>query len=80
LAPSSNNTASDTVPEGVVPIYDHPEADKPSDKAACVEFRIATDEKLTNVVDHGTAYTTSEVDYTIKVGSPTAESIFGRNL
>lgn len=80
LAPSSNNTASDTVPEGVVPIYDHPEADRPSDKAACVEFRIATDEKLTNVVDRGTAYTTSEVDYTIKVGSPTAESIFGRNL
>jgi alkaline phosphatase D len=67
LAPSSNNTASDTVPEGVVPVYDHPEADQPSEKSACVEFRIASDEKLTDIVDKGTAYTTSEVDYTIKV-------------
>ncbi|KAK7210088.1 hypothetical protein V2G26_017266 [Clonostachys chloroleuca] len=66
LAPSSNNTASDTVPEGVVPIYDHPEADQPSEKSACVEFRIASDEKLTDIVDKGTAYTTSDVDYTIK--------------
>ena len=67
LAPSSNNTASDTVPEGLVPIYDHPEADQPSDKAVCVEYRIASDEKLSDVVDQGTAHTSSDVDYTIKV-------------
>lgn len=69
LAPSSNNTASDTVPEGVVPIYEHPEAEQPSDKSACVEYRVATDEQLNDVVDQGSAYTTSDVDYTIKVGN-----------
>lgn len=69
LAPSSDNTASDTVPEGLVPIYDHPEAEQPSDKAACVEYRVASDEKMSNVVDQGTAHTSSDVDYTIKVFS-----------
>jgi alkaline phosphatase D len=67
LAPSSNNTASDTVPEGVVPIFDHPEAEQPSDKSACVEYRVATDEQLNDVVDQGSAFTTSDVDYTVKV-------------
>lgn len=68
LAPSSDNAASDLVPEGVVPIYDDGEGIQPSDKAACVEFKIATDMALTNVVDQGRAYTTSDVDYTVKVG------------
>lgn len=69
LAPSSNNTASDTAPEGVVPIYDHPEAEQPSGKSACVEFRIATDEQLSDIADQGSAFTTADVDYTIKVSS-----------
>lgn len=70
LSPSSNNTASDTVPEGVVPIYDHPEADKPSGKSACVEFKISTDERFTDIVDQGKAYTSSDVDFTVKVSKP----------
>lgn len=67
LAPSANNTASEVVPGGVVPIYDDAEAEAPSTKAACVEFKIATDELLSNVIDQGLAYTTSDVDYTVKV-------------
>ncbi|KAH6620896.1 PhoD-like phosphatase-domain-containing protein [Chaetomium sp. MPI-SDFR-AT-0129] len=51
---------------GVVPIYDHEEGAPPSDKAACVEYRVAADEGLTQVVDQGRAYTTSDVDYTVK--------------
>lgn len=69
LAPTPNNTASDTVPEGVVPIYGHPEADEPTDRAACVEFTVASDKAMQNVVDRGSAYTSSDVDYTIKVSS-----------
>jgi alkaline phosphatase D len=67
LAPSADNVASDLVPGGVVPIYDEPEALQPSTKAACVQFKIATDEQMSSVADSGLAYTTSDVDYTVKV-------------
>ncbi len=67
LAPTADSVASDLVPEGVVPIYGDAEGAAPSSKAACVEFKIATDLPLTNVVDRGRAYTTSDVDYTVKV-------------
>lgn len=67
LAPTADNVASDLVPDGVVPIYEDNEGAPPSTKAACVEFKIATDLPLTNVVDQGRAYTTSDVDYTVKV-------------
>lgn len=67
LAPTVDSVASDLVPDGVVPIYDESEGAQPSSKAACVEFKIATDLPLRNVVDQGRAYTTSDVDYTVKV-------------
>lgn len=67
LAPTTQSVASDLVPEGVVPIYGDAQAAQPSSKAACVEFKIATDLPLTNVVDQGRAYTSSDVDYTVKV-------------
>ncbi len=67
LAPTTGSVASDLVPEGVVPIYGDLEGAQPSSKAACVEFKIATDLALANVVDRGQAYTTSDVDYTVKV-------------
>lgn len=67
LSPTAENVASDLVPEGVVPIYEEgTEGAQPSSKAACVEFKIATDLPLSNVVDQGRAYTTSDVDYTVK--------------
>ncbi|KAL2132391.1 hypothetical protein VTI74DRAFT_3868 [Chaetomium olivicolor] len=66
LAPTAESVASDLVPDGVVPIYGDSEGAQPSSKAACVEFKIATDLPLKNVVDQGRAYTTSDVDYTVK--------------
>ncbi|KAH6640645.1 PhoD-like phosphatase-domain-containing protein [Chaetomium tenue] len=66
LAPTTESVASDLVPGGVVPIYDDSEGAQPSSKAACVEFKIATDLPLSNVVDQGRAFTTSDVDYTVK--------------
>ncbi|KAK4655794.1 hypothetical protein QC762_305530 [Podospora pseudocomata] len=65
LSPTTDNVASDIVPEGVVPIYGD-EGAPPSSRAACVEYRIGTDEALTNVVNSGRAYTSSEVDWTVK--------------
>lgn len=67
LAPTTESVASDLVPGGVVPIYGDSEGAQPSAKAACVEFKIATDLPLSNVVDQGRAFTSSDVDYTVKV-------------
>jgi alkaline phosphatase D len=72
LAPTVESVASDLVPDGVVPIYDGAEGAPPSTRAACVEFKIATDLPLTNVVDQGRGYTTSDVDYTVKVSFPSS--------
>ncbi|KAK3990676.1 alkaline phosphatase D [Cladorrhinum sp. PSN332] len=66
LAPTAENVASDIVPGGVVPIYTDPEGAQPSNKAACVEFKISTSRTFDTVVDSGKAYTTSDVDYTAK--------------
>jgi alkaline phosphatase D len=79
LAPTSENVASDLVPEGVVPIYDEREGARPSSKAACVEFKIATDSRFCKVVDQGRAYTTSDVDYTVKVRLRKLLCIEGKN-
>lgn len=73
LSPTADNVASDIVPEGVVPIYGD-EGAPPSSRAACVEYRIGTDEALTNVVNSGRAYTSSEVDWTVKVCLPRPSS------
>ncbi len=72
LAPTSDSVASELVPDGVVPIYEDTEGARPSSKAACVEFKIATDLPLSKVVDQGRAYTTSDVDYTVKVNKFTS--------
>jgi alkaline phosphatase D len=74
LAPTTESVASDIVPDGVVPIYGDSEGAKPSTKAACVEFKIATDLPLSNVVDQGRAFTSSDVDYTVKVSLITLSS------
>lgn len=64
-----NSTVSGYVPlYNPVPIYnDTDEAKPPSKSPVCLDFVVATDEALSDVVDHGTVYTSSDVDYTIKV-------------
>jgi alkaline phosphatase D len=32
-----------------------------------VDYRVGTDSNFSSVVDHGTAYTTSDIDFTVKV-------------
>lgn len=65
-----NSTVSGTVPLfNPVPIYGH-ENEKlppPSTSPVCVQWKIAEDKALAKVADSGTAYTSSDVDYTLKV-------------
>ncbi|MCJ1486044.1 hypothetical protein MMC06_006220 [Schaereria dolodes] len=51
-----------------VPIYDDSNEDRPPSTAPiCVSFKVAPDKALLEVVDSGIAYTSSDVDYTLKI-------------
>ena len=64
----NNSTVSGNVPlYNPVPIYGSENGTTVSTAPICLSFKIATDRDLTNVVDSGTAYTSSDVDYTLKV-------------
>lgn len=57
---------------GNVPFYNHDTEEyiQASKHKVCAQWRIASDANLTRVIDHGTAYTTSDIDLTIKVMFP----------
>jgi len=69
IAPSMENDRSNITVEGPVPLYSHETETyiKASSNPICVEYRIGTDKELKNVADKGTAYTTSDIDFTVKV-------------
>ncbi|KAJ9635532.1 hypothetical protein H2199_008535 [Coniosporium tulheliwenetii] len=69
IAPTSDNDRSNVTVSGYVPLYNHDTEQyvKASTAPVCVEYSVATDEALSNVVDSGTAYTSSDIDYTVKV-------------
>lgn len=52
-----------------VPIYDDHVDTAVSTAPISVTFQVATDDAFTDVVDMGTVYTSSDVDYTLKVGN-----------
>lgn len=73
-APISTSVDDNSTVSGLVPLYNpvpiyngtggmHP----PSNAPVCVNFKVATDHAMSKVVTHGQAYTSSDVDYTVKV-------------
>lgn len=64
-----NSTVSGYVPlYNPVPIQEHGEKPPPASTAPiCVSYKVATDKALKQVVDSGNAYTSSDLDYTLKV-------------
>jgi hypothetical protein len=70
VSPVVESDKSNITVEGTVPLYSH-ETElyiKHSKRPICVEYRVSTDPDLHGqVVDSGRAYTTSDIDYTIKV-------------
>jgi alkaline phosphatase D len=54
---------------GYVPLYSHETAEyvKASKATICVEYKVAKDAGLKEVVDGGKVYTSSDIDYTVKV-------------
>ncbi|KAI1175008.1 PhoD-like phosphatase [Nemania sp. FL0916] len=68
-APTSDNDQSNVTVSGYVPLYDHSTEQyvAASNSPVCVDWKIGTSKDLKHTVDSGTAYTSSDIDYTIKV-------------
>ena len=65
---NDNSTVSAYVPlYNPVPIYNQSETSPPSTAPVCVSYKVALDNAFGKVVDSGMAYTSSDVDYTLKV-------------
>ena len=77
ISPTLENDRSNKTVEGTVPLYNHDTEMyiKASSNPIYVEYKVGSDQNFTTVVDKGTVYTTSDIDYTIKVS--TATSITG---
>lgn len=76
---NDNATVSGYVPlYNPVPIYNGTDTGPASKAPVCVSYKVATDDAFVHVVDSGIAYTSSDVDYTLKVNhpSPTQRSSF----
>ena len=69
VAPSSESDQSNITVSGYVPYYSHETEQyiKASPNPVCVEYRIGSDDEFSSVVEKGTAYTTSDIDFTVKV-------------
>jgi alkaline phosphatase D len=69
ISPTLHNDASNVTVKGNVPLYNHDTETyiKASPNPICVEYRVGGDRDFTEVVDYGVAYTTSDIDYTVKV-------------
>lgn len=68
VAPTVENDRSNVTVVGTVPIYSHEtETYIAASKAPiCVDWRIGTTENLTVATSSGRAYTSSDIDYTLK--------------
>ena len=80
VAPSMEADDSDVTVTRTVPLYNH-EREKYIDASVhpiCVDYRVFDDETAGNVVQEGKAYTTSDIDYTVKVGTQVLGMIITR--
>lgn len=69
VSPTLKNDASNVTVEGNVPLYNHDTEPyiKASKNPVCVEYQVGADQNFSSVLDKGIAYTTSDIDYTVKV-------------
>jgi alkaline phosphatase D len=74
VAPQSDNSNSNVTVSGYAPLFDHDNEKyvAVSKSPVCVQYKVASDKELNSVVDSGMVYTSSDVDYTIKVSIHTS--------
>ncbi len=72
---NDNSTVSGYMPlYNPVPIYNQTDTGPASTAPVCIQYKVATDNAFTNIKDSGMAYTSSDVDYTLKVSHPRLQS------
>jgi alkaline phosphatase D len=71
VAPQSDNSQSNLTVTGYAPLFDHDNEKyvHVSKSPVCVEYKVAADKNLTSAVDSGKVYTSSDVDFTVKVSN-----------
>jgi len=69
VSPMMSNDRSNVTLSGTAALYNHETAAyvAASKNPVCVEWKVYSDSALKNVEDMGTAYTTSDIDFTVKV-------------
>nr|POE72990.1 alkaline phosphatase d [Quercus suber] len=67
VAPMSTNVSSNASMSGYIPLYSHGANLTVSTAPVCVEFKVARTPDFAQVESHGKAYTSSDIDYTVKV-------------
>jgi alkaline phosphatase D len=68
-SPSEDNDRSNITVSGNVPLYNHDTGEyvKASKAPVCLQYKVAKDQALEDCVDEGTVYTSSDIDFTVKV-------------
>lgn len=69
VSPSSDNDQSNVTVSGYVGLYNHDTETyvAKSTSPVCVDWKISTTDDFAVTADEGTAYTSSDIDYTVKV-------------
>ncbi|KAH8677650.1 PhoD-like phosphatase [Xylariales sp. PMI_506] len=69
ISPTSDDDHSNITVSGSVPLYDHDNDGyvAMSDAPVCVDWKVSASKCFTNIVAAGTAFTSSDIDYTVKV-------------
>lgn len=68
-APMLESDTSNVTVEGTVPLYNHDTLQyvQASSHPVCVDYEVSTSSDLSEPVSQGRAYTSSDIDYTIKI-------------
>lgn len=68
-APTSDNDKSNVTVSGLAPLYNHDTEEyiETSSNPVCVEYVVSQNEDLSDSATNGKAYTSSDIDYTVKV-------------
>lgn len=80
VAPTMDSDDSNVTVSGTVGYYNHDTEPfvKASAHPICIDYHVFADEESTRVIDNGRAFTSSDIDYTVKVciqGLPSSYSI-----
>jgi alkaline phosphatase D len=81
ISPQMANDKSNVTVEGTAAMYSH-ETKKyveASSRRICVQYRVGTDKNVLSTVDSGIVYTTSDIDFTIKVSTDLIQILAAAN-